>query len=103
MHKKSFMGFAGLLVLSLCATACKDTRTLQENQQLKAQVAELQKENGDLGNQIETLTAARDQLTREKSALQARLEKNSQKKRARSKTAKTASRKHPRSRNSQPS
>jgi len=28
-------------------TACKDTKTLQENEQLKAQVTGLQKENGN--------------------------------------------------------
>jgi hypothetical protein len=31
---------------------------------LKAQVAELQKENGQLGNDLETMTAVRDALTR---------------------------------------
>jgi septal ring factor EnvC (AmiA/AmiB activator) len=64
---------AGLVVaaLSLPLTACKDTKTLQENEQLKAQVAELQKENGQIGNDLETLTAARDTLTKENEALKA--------------------------------
>ena len=67
---------AGLVLavaLSLSLTACKDTTTLQENERLKAQVAELQKENGQLGNNLETLTAARDALTKENEALQAEL------------------------------
>jgi FtsZ-binding cell division protein ZapB len=59
------------LAFSLCLTACKDTKTLQENEQLKTQVAELQKENGQLGNNLETVTAARDSLARENEELKA--------------------------------
>jgi hypothetical protein len=59
--------------LSLPLTACKDTQTLQENERLKAQVAELQKENGQMGNDIETITAARDALTKENETLKAQL------------------------------
>ena len=61
------------VLLSLPLTACKDTKTLQENEQLKAQVAELQKENGQLGNNLETVTAARDALTKENEALKAQM------------------------------
>jgi FtsZ-binding cell division protein ZapB len=57
------------VALSLSLAACKDTTTLQENEKLKAQVAELQKENGQLGNNLETLTAARDALAKENEAL----------------------------------
>ena len=49
------------------------TKTLQENEQLKAHVAELQKENGQLGNNLETMTAARDELTKENEALKAEI------------------------------
>jgi FtsZ-binding cell division protein ZapB len=59
--------------LSLPFTACKDTQTLQENERLKTQVAELQKENGQMGNEIETVTAARDALTKENETLKAQL------------------------------
>jgi len=96
MRKMNFIGFLGLAALGLCLTGCKDTKTLQENQQLKAQVAELQKENGQLGNDVETLTADRDQLTKENSALQAELKKQRP-------AAKAESRKHRRSRKSQQS
>jgi phage shock protein A len=65
--------FAVAVMLSLSLTACKDTKTLQENEQLKTQVAELQKENGQLGNNLETVTAARDQLARENQALKAQM------------------------------
>lgn len=75
MGRQTLVGFLGFAVLGLCLTSCKDTKTLQENQQLKAQVAELQKENGQLGNDVETLTAARDELTKENGVLQAQLNK----------------------------
>lgn len=69
MHKNRLTGLVFAVALSSCLTACKDTKTLQENEQLKAQVAELQKEDGQLGNTIETLTADRDALTKENEAL----------------------------------
>jgi len=71
--------------LSLPVTGCKDTKTLQENEQLKAQVAELQKENGQVGNDIEAMTAERDTLTKENEKLKAEiknLKTRSSKKRA---------------------
>ncbi|HEY2645407.1 MAG TPA: hypothetical protein VGI34_00450 [Candidatus Acidoferrales bacterium] len=74
MTRKSTL--ASLVVaigLSLGLTACKDTKTLQENEQLKTQVADLQKQNGELGNNIETVTAARDALVKENEALKAQL------------------------------
>lgn len=61
------------VVLSLPLTACKDTKTLQENERLKTQVAELQKENGQVGNDLETMTAARDALTKENDKLKAEI------------------------------
>jgi hypothetical protein len=72
-RKNTWAGLAVAIMLSLSLTACKDTKTLQENEQLKAQVAELQKENGQLGNNLETATAARDALTKENQALQAQI------------------------------
>jgi hypothetical protein len=72
-RKNAGARLAAMLVLSLALTACKDTKTLQENEQLKAQVAELQKENGQLGNNLETMTAARDALTKENEALKAEI------------------------------
>jgi cell division protein FtsB len=59
------------VALSLSLTACKDTKTLQENEKLKAQVADLQRENGQLGNNIETLTASRDELAKQNEQLKA--------------------------------
>jgi FtsZ-binding cell division protein ZapB len=73
MGKKSLAGLAVAVALSLSLAACKDTRTLQENERLKAQVAELQKENGELGNNLQSVTAARDALTKENEQLKAQL------------------------------
>jgi peptidoglycan hydrolase CwlO-like protein len=67
MHTWATLALASILALPLAA--CKDTKTLQENEQLKAQVAELQKENGQLGNDLETTTASRDELTKENEKL----------------------------------
>ena len=61
------------VLLSLPLTACKDTKTLQENEQLKAQVAELQKENGQLGNDLESMTAERDTLKKDNEKLTAEM------------------------------
>jgi FtsZ-binding cell division protein ZapB len=69
--KNTWAGLVLAVGLSSSLTACTDTKTLQENEQLKAKVAELQKENGQLGNNLETLTIARDALTKENEALKA--------------------------------
>jgi FtsZ-binding cell division protein ZapB len=81
------------IVLSLSLTACQDTKTLQENAQLKTQVAELQRQNGQLGNDLQTVTAARDALAKENEVLKARIRPH---KTNRSKT-KSSSRKRRRS------
>lgn len=72
-RKNSWAIFAMAVLLSVPLSACKDTKTLQENEQLKAQVAELQKENGQVGNDLETMTAARDALTKENEKLKAEI------------------------------
>jgi FtsZ-binding cell division protein ZapB len=71
--KNTWAGLVLAVVLGSSLTACKDTKTLQENEQLTAKVAELQKENGQLGNNLETLTVARDALTKENEALKAEI------------------------------
>jgi cell division protein FtsB len=74
MTRKSTLGsLVAAVVLSLSLAACKDTKTLQENEQLKAQVADLQKQNGQMGNNLETVTAARDALTQENESLKAQI------------------------------
>ena len=71
--KNTWAGLVLAVGLSSSLTACTDTKTLQENEQLKAKVAELQKENGQSGNELETMTAARDALTKENEALKAQM------------------------------
>ena len=82
------LAFAALLILPL--GACKDSKTLQENEQLKAKVSELQKENGQVGNDLETMTAARDELAKENTKLKAEIKSLKTKHSGK----KTASRKH---------
>jgi peptidoglycan hydrolase CwlO-like protein len=72
-RKNTWAMLAVAVVLSLPLAACKDTKTLQENEQLKAQVAELQKEAGQVGNDLEAMTAARDELTKENAKLKAEI------------------------------
>jgi FtsZ-binding cell division protein ZapB len=71
MRNNSLAGLIAAIVLSLSLTACKDTKTLQENGQLKAQVAELQKENAELGNNIQSLKVSQDALAKENETLKA--------------------------------
>jgi len=74
MTRKNIWATLGVaVVLSLPLSACKDTKALQENEQLKAQVAELQKENGQVGNDLQTMTAARDALTKDNEKLKAEI------------------------------
>jgi FtsZ-binding cell division protein ZapB len=72
-RKNTWAKLAVAVVLSLPLIACEDTKTLQENEHLKTQVAELQKENGQLGNDLETMTAGRDALAKENEALKAKV------------------------------
>jgi peptidoglycan hydrolase CwlO-like protein len=72
-RKKAWAMLVAAVVLTLPLTACKDAKTLQENEQLKAHVAELQKENGQVGNDLETMTAARDELAKENEKLKAEI------------------------------
>jgi peptidoglycan hydrolase CwlO-like protein len=73
MRKNTWVKLAVALALSLPLSACKDTKTLQENEQLKAHVAELQKENGQLRNDLDAMTTERDELTKENEALKAEI------------------------------
>jgi hypothetical protein len=72
-RKSTLSSLVVAIGLCLSLSACKDTKTLQENEQLKTQVADLQKQNGELGNNLETVTAARDALIKENDSLKAEL------------------------------
>jgi len=63
------MRFAGLvlaLAISLSLTACQDTKARQENEQLKAQLSQLEKDNGDLQDHVDALTQENTELKAKK-------------------------------------
>jgi cell division protein FtsB len=62
MSKRSFAGLMLAMAIAVSLTACKDTKTLQENEQLKAHIAQLQKDSGDLGNRVDVLTKENAEL-----------------------------------------
>ena len=86
-RKNPWITLAAAALLSLPLAACKDTKTLQENEQLKAQVTELQKTIDQLGNNLEAVTAERDELTKQVDSLKAQL-KPHKSKHAKSKSSK---------------
>ena len=92
MPKTTLAGLVLTVVLSCSLTGCQDRITLQENKQLIAQVLELQKENGQLGSELETITTTRDALTKENETLKAEIQKTKRSQ------AKAPSRKRSRSR-----
>jgi cell division protein FtsB len=79
-RKRILSSFVVAVVLSLSLAACKDTKTLQENEQLKTQVADLQKQNGEMGNNLETVTASRDAMAKENDSLKAEIARMKSKK-----------------------
>jgi outer membrane murein-binding lipoprotein Lpp len=83
MRKNTMIGLLFAVALGLSLIGCENAKARQENEQLKAHVAELVKESGDLGNQV-------DALTQENAALK---QENEQLKRT-AKTKKTKRSKH---------
>lgn len=72
MHKNTVARFVLATALGLSLLGCQDTKTRQENEQLKAQVLQLQKDNGELGNRIDTLTKENTDLQEENERLKAK-------------------------------
>jgi regulator of replication initiation timing len=60
------------VALSLPLMGCEDKKARQENEQLKAHVAELVKDNGDLGNRVDALTQENAALKEENERLKAK-------------------------------
>lgn len=69
MHRNIMAGLLFVLAVGLSLTGCEDTKARQENEQLKAHVAELVKENGDLGNRVDALTQENAALKQENEQL----------------------------------
>jgi regulator of replication initiation timing len=61
---------AGALGLSMIA--CEDTKARQENEKLKAQLSQMEKDNGDLQNHIDALTQENAELKQENEKLKAK-------------------------------
>jgi DNA-binding protein H-NS len=70
-RKNTWAMLAAAVTLSLPMAACKDTKTLQENEQLKAQVDQLQKDNAQLQSNLEAMTSRSNELAKENEALKA--------------------------------
>jgi regulator of replication initiation timing len=76
MHKNVALKLALVGALCLTIIGCEDTKAHQENDQLKARVAELVKENGNLGNNVDALTQENTALKHENEQLKARTSKS---------------------------
>ena len=88
MSKTILTGFALAIALILSLAACQDTKARQENEQLKAQILQLQKDAGDLGNRIDVLTKENTELKAENERLKTKhpAKKSSKPRRRRSKS-----------------
>ena len=69
MRKNTIASLLFAAALGLPLISCEDTKARQENEQLKAHVAELVKDNGNLGNQVEALTQENAALKHENERL----------------------------------
>ena len=87
MSRSIFAGCTLAVVLGLTLAGCQDTKARQENEQLKAQILQLQKDAGDLGNRIDVLTKENSELKAENERLKAKqpAKKSSRSKHRRSK------------------
>jgi regulator of replication initiation timing len=88
LSRSIFAAFALAVVLCLSLAACQDTKARQENEQLKAQILQLQKDAGDLGNRIDVLTKENTELKAENERLKTKhpVKKSSKSKRHRTKS-----------------
>jgi len=59
--------------LGLGMTACQDTKARQENEQLKGQLADLQKQNADLSGRVDALAKENSDLSAENEKLKAQI------------------------------
>ena len=72
MRNNTMASLVVAAILGFPLVACEDTKARQENEQLKAHVAELVKDNGNLGNQVESLTQENAALKQENERLKAK-------------------------------
>jgi regulator of replication initiation timing len=72
MRRNTMASLLLVVALDLPLIACEDTKARQENEQLKARVAELVKDSGDLGNRVDELTQENTALKQENERLKAK-------------------------------
>ena len=72
MRKDTIASLLLAVTLGLPLIACQDSKARQENDQLKAHVAVLVKDEGDLGNRIDALTQENTALKQENERLKAK-------------------------------
>ena len=72
MCKDTMVSLLLAVALSLPLTGCEDTKAREENAQLKTHVAELVKDNGELGNRVDALTQENTELKQENERLKAK-------------------------------
>jgi len=71
MRRNSIAGLVLAVALGFLTNGCQDTKARQENDQLKARVAELEKENTDLGGKVDGLAKENSALASENERLKA--------------------------------
>ena len=72
MRKNTIASLVMAVSLGLTMAACEDAKARQENEQLKAHVAEIEKQNTDLSGQVDALTTQNAALKTENEQLKAR-------------------------------
>ena len=72
LRKNTIAALVLAVAMSLSLTACQDTKARQENERLKAQLSQLEKDNGDLQNHVDALTQENTELKQENETLKAK-------------------------------
>jgi len=72
LRKNTIVALVLTIPMSLSLTACQDTNARQENEQLKARLSQLEKDNGDLQNHVDALMQENAELKQENETLKAK-------------------------------
>ena len=73
MRKNSIASLLLVASLGLPMAACQDTKARQENEQLKGQLADIQKQNTDLSGRVDALAKENSDLSAENEKLKAQI------------------------------
>ena len=94
LRKNTIAALVLAVSMSLSLTACQDTKARQENEQLKAQLSELGKDNGDLQNHVDALTQENTELKQENETLKAKKVKAKKKAKHKHRSSSAANNEH---------